>query len=177
MTTVDSSPGRDVAAPGAGAGTPGDLALQLTATELGKLRPQGWVLVNRVTLTRPDIDHVLIGPGGVIAIESEWATREWTSGCTELDSAARRARRNALRLTLWHDLRPAEVGAVASAVVLWGPGGHALKAPFDISGTTIVPGHCVARWRTLLADDHLTDSQVQSTWRALSARCRGQVAG
>lgn len=182
MTTVDGSrQRRDVSrgmpgAPDPGPGmTGGELAEQWTATELGELRRHGWALVNQVTLTRPDIHHVLIGPGGVIAIESELSTPDWNPAGPQLDAAARRARRHALRLTLWHGLRPAKVGAVGSAVILWGPGADALAAPFGLGGTIIVPGHTLAVWRDSLTRGRLTAGQVSTARRALEGRCRARA--
>jgi hypothetical protein len=45
----------------------GDLGEQWTASELRKLRRHGWRVVNHVRLREWDIDHVLVGPGGVFA--------------------------------------------------------------------------------------------------------------
>ena len=56
----------------------GDLGEQWTAQELRRLRRSGWQVVNHVTLTAPDIDHVLVGPGGMFAIETKWSATPWT---------------------------------------------------------------------------------------------------
>lgn len=43
-----------------------------TDGELRSLRKRGWRVVNHLTLKHGDIDHVAIGPGGLMVIESKW---------------------------------------------------------------------------------------------------------
>jgi len=50
----------------------GATAEEWTASELRPLRRRRWRVANHVALGRPDIDHVLVGPGGVIAVETKW---------------------------------------------------------------------------------------------------------
>ena len=47
----------------------GETAEQWTASELRPLRKRGWFVVNHFLLRRHDIDHVLVGPNGVVAVE------------------------------------------------------------------------------------------------------------
>lgn len=150
----------------------GDLGEQWTAQELRKLRRRGWLLVNHVTLTTPDADHVLIGPGGVIAIESKWSAQDWEPGGMRLRTAASQARNNARRLSLWQDLKALGVGPVSSVVILWGPGARDLAGPFDLDGTTIVPGQHAPAWRAGLPEGQLTAQQVDAAWQVLDAHCR-----
>jgi hypothetical protein len=52
-----------------------------TADVLRRLRREGWMLVNGIKIKRQaDIDHVLIGPGGVIVVESKWSHYKWPIG-------------------------------------------------------------------------------------------------
>ncbi len=50
-----------------------ELAEQWTAQELRPLREHGWKLVNHVGLGPGDQDHVVVGPGAVVLIETKWA--------------------------------------------------------------------------------------------------------
>lgn len=61
----------------------GDLGEQWTREELEGLRRAGWRLVNGVRL-RPagDLDHVLIGPGVVVVVETKWGSADWTPAPT-----------------------------------------------------------------------------------------------
>jgi hypothetical protein len=52
----------------------GGLAEQWTSHELKKLRRAGWRLIDRVEFEDMDVDHVLVGPGGVLAIETKWSS-------------------------------------------------------------------------------------------------------
>jgi hypothetical protein len=47
----------------------GETAEQWTAAELRRIPGAGWRLVNGVRLGRGDIDHVLVGPGGLFVVE------------------------------------------------------------------------------------------------------------
>ena len=118
----------------------GDLGEQWTAKELRRLRRSGWQVVNHVTLTAPDIDHVLVGPGGMFAIETKWSATTWTVDDPRIRSAAESACRNARLLGLWQNLKPAHVGQVRPVVFLWGAGAGELPESFEVAGATVVPG-------------------------------------
>ena len=150
----------------------GDLGEQWTAHELRRLRRDGWRLVNHVTLRTPDIDHVLIGPGGVFAIETKWSANEWKPDDRRIVAAANTARDNARLLTLWRELKSLGIGQVRAAVFLWGEGSENLAEPFEIGGTTVVPGPRARLWQDSLGHDQLSPEQVESVWRALDVHCR-----
>jgi len=49
-----------------------------TADEIRKLDDKGWRLINGLHLnSRYDIDHVAVGPGGVLVVESKWSASAW----------------------------------------------------------------------------------------------------
>lgn len=50
----------------------GITAEEWTADELRKLRREGWTVVNHVMLVHADVDHVVLGPGGFLAIETKF---------------------------------------------------------------------------------------------------------
>ena len=57
----------------------GRLGEEATAESVTSLRRRlsGWRIVNGLSLARHgDVDHVLIGPGGVFVIESKWTTAD-----------------------------------------------------------------------------------------------------
>jgi hypothetical protein len=153
----------------------GDLGEQLTAGELRKLRRHGWRIVNHVTL-RParDVDHVLVGPGGLFAVETKWSATPWSQEPIDgrIVDAAAQARENAHDLTIWHHLRSLGVGEVKSVVIVWGAGARDFTAALSVSGTTVLAGPKLARWRRGLTEAELTSSQVEAAWQALDAQCR-----
>lgn len=95
----------------------GITAEEWTADELRKLRREGWTVVNHVMLVHADVDHVVLGPGGFLAIETKFRS-DWGSGKQDLVAMARTAHRSAhdvgIRLRRkTPDVRP--------LVVVWGP--------------------------------------------------------
>ena len=151
---------------------------QWTAQELRKLRGDGWRVVNHVVLRRRDIDHVLVGPGGVYAIESKWKSDPLR--LSPLDSwiveAVTQARSNARDLTMWHDLKTLGVGEVKPVVFFWGPGAVELPPVFEHQGVTVVKGSSSGEWRASLVGHELDGPAIQAVWDALDRQCRTRDA-
>lgn len=98
-----------------------------SAAQLEKLRELGWTAVHDRKLERANVDHVLVGPGGVFAIDS----KRWTSVVTVEDGTVKRegvdqpclsssARRNAAAInSVIKQSTPSNVW-VEAVVVFWG---------------------------------------------------------
>jgi hypothetical protein len=151
----------------------GDQAERLTVDELRPLRRQGWELVNRMALKVGDIDHVLVGPGGAIAIETKWSSDPWQldpPGARVL-AAVRQSAESARLLGLWHGFRSRGVSVVEPVVMLWGGGIAGLpegEAVRQIHGVTVVAGPHAHVWRTSLHGKVLSTSQIADLWQAMS---------
>lgn len=112
-----------IVASGAGLATMGEDAEIWTHQELARL-PQSWRVVNHVTFRQGDIDHIAIGPDGVIVIETKWTSDRVVLDGTDpwLTGALRQVQRNAddvAKVLGWgarKDDRP-----VSPLVVVWGP--------------------------------------------------------
>jgi hypothetical protein len=95
---------------------------QWTADELQKLGP-GWQSVHAVGIGAGDVDHVVMGPAGVFALETKRTSGRWSRRDPKtrrlLESALDQAWRNrqAVRLRLRNHVGAIEVTPV---VVLWG---------------------------------------------------------
>ncbi len=50
---------------------------EFTASELRRRSRQGWRAVHNIVLESGDIDHVAIGPGGAVAIETKCPNTDW----------------------------------------------------------------------------------------------------
>lgn len=152
----------------------GDLGEQRTASELRKLRRRGWRLVNHLTLRNRDIDHVLVGPGGLLAIETKWSAQRWRWSPPDehLVEAARTAQANAHDLQLWHELKSLGVADVRPVVFVWQGAGIEIPRDAVVAGTRIVTGRSAKQWRVELGDGVLTPEQVQTAWHALDRQCR-----
>jgi hypothetical protein len=112
-----------VVASGAGLATMGELAETWTHQELARL-PKPWRVVNHVIFRQGDVDHIAIGPDGVIVVETKWTsdrvvldgTDPWMSG------ALRQAQRNArdvAKVLGWGARK--DDSPVSPLVVVWGP--------------------------------------------------------
>ncbi len=137
-----------------------------TVEELVPLQRAGWKIVNRVTLDHDELDHVVIGPGGHFAIESEFRS-DWPRAAASFPSWAAAAQRNA------HDLRSKlhRGGCtVTPVVVLWGPSVTKLHpAPFVVDGVTFCAGpHLRAVLDADGADQLVTPHQIADAYAALA---------
>jgi hypothetical protein len=149
----------------------GELAEQCTGSELRKLRRTGWHVVNHITLTGGDTDHVLLGPGGCFAVETKWSSEPWPLDRPDerISRATAQAAGNARRLGLWQPFRAAGI-RVQPVVMLWGGAASAApehEAVRTLDGTVIVLGPHARRWRDQLPTAGLTESQVHAGWDAL----------
>ncbi len=163
-----------VRASGAGAVMMGDLAEQWTASELRGLRSQGWRLVNGVRLG-VEIDHVLIGPGGVVVVESKWSSRSWSSpyGRERVTDAVAQVRRGARQLRWLTDLRRCGIDRVDSVVVLWGPDARDVSRVCDMADATpVIAGDDIGAWSRRLPSGVFTKEQIDNAWTVLDAQCR-----
>lgn len=158
----------------------GDQGEQWTAEELRHLRKRRWKVVNDVLLKRWNTDHVIIGPGGVYAIESKWSARPWTivppdehvaAGCRQVDS-------NARTMTLW--LKRLTQGTVHPVLMLWGSNARDLPAVQSLvageRAVTIVSGPRAKEWLRSLPAGRLTDDQISQTWSVIDEHCRRRDA-
>ena len=133
--------------------------------------------LHHLSLRAWDIDHVLIGPGGVYAIETKWSAQPWTLQPPEdrLRRAAQQARGNARDLQLWTGLRRAGITQVTPIVLLWGAGTTPTPEPaqpLTVDGVQIVLGPSATSWRASLPTGQLDPAQIDTAWQALHHQAR-----
>lgn len=163
-----------VRATGTGNAMMGDQGEQWTAQELRSLRSHGWKVVNHVMLReRSDIDHVLVGPGGVYAIETKWSADDWTASknAERLRTAAQSVEEGARSLRLW--LKPEGVTRVEPVVLVWGRASRSLT-PIAVAGATVLSARHAKGWKAQLGSDSLSPRQVEVIWEKLDRYCRGR---
>lgn len=152
----------------------GGVAESWTSSDLGRLirtcRPgsEMWRVVDRIPVSGWDIDHVLIGPGGIFAIESKWSAegwhRRWSSErIADAVTAARMEARKVeaiLRATPSHLRLP-----VVPVVVLW----PAEKLPMFqiVNGTMVISGGGLEKWLSDRPSDVLDEVTVRNAHRAI----------
>jgi hypothetical protein len=154
----------------------GDTAEQWTAQELRPLSKDGWRLINHFGLTGDDIDHLLVGPGGVFVLETKWSSMDWQSaaGRERQRRAATQAAANARRLNLWAPFKKSGLHA-QPVVVLWGADvrelTHDSKSPFgDIDGTPVLLGPTLQDWVRARHRTPVSRDGIDAVWPALLAQ-------
>jgi hypothetical protein len=140
-----------------------------TSDELRKLRSSGWHVIDDVRFERWNVDHVLVGPAGVFAIETKWTStpeqaRRRRGRHTEYVRQARSGARE-IRLVLksklhrTYDVRP--------AVAVWGPGRPRLAHPASIDEVLLIDGPELRRHFAELDEHCLDDDEIDDIVRAL----------
>lgn len=134
-----------------------------TSEALRKLRKHGWRLVEHVPLTYGDVDHVLIGPGGVYAIETKTTARprEWNVDEPDrwLRRAVTQARHRAERVQRILLERETRVRTdVHPLLVLWGPMQGTTE---EIEGVRVLHGSDLVKWQEQLTTDALDREAVE----------------
>jgi hypothetical protein len=120
-----------------------------TCAELDKARKRGhiWGAVHNIEFGGfGDIDHVVLTPGGVLALETKWKFRElarnWLHKDLRQASSAAGKTRSVLRskgIDAVHDVTP--------VVVVWGKGGHEIADGGEVvDGVHLVYGGELADW-------------------------------
>lgn len=143
------------------------VAEQRTVSELQALRRHGWHFVSGLRVGT-EIDHVAVGPPGVVVLETKWAAEAWPVGmpggnaflqdrlrraAVQAEANARDVRRHAYfrRVIGQAPVRPAVVVWSASPEPENGPKWFEAESA-DNDGLTIVHGRHLRQW--LLSHDH-----------------------
>lgn len=161
-------------ASGASGASMGATAEVWTDSELRRMRRKGWRHVNHLVIRNGDIDHVAIGPDGVIVLETKWRSAEididhpppWF-----VDDAVRQAAKNkedvGKLLNWWRrDDHP-----IVAAVVVWGPNViHEIEGPSRINGVNIISGAKLREELGLLSDVRLSPTEIDEVYEKLGNR-------
>lgn len=147
----------------------GEVAEQWTAQALRPLERHGWRLVNHFGLGYGDQDHVLVGPGGVVLVETKWGATPWDLDDRDhfFQAALTQVVRNAKQLELWHDVARHGKPQVTPALVLWGRARRKLsEQPVrrHSSGVVVMSGDQLQSWMLGRGRDALTAEQVEGIW-------------
>lgn len=146
----------------------GEMAEQWTAQELRPFTEHGWKLVNHFGLGYGDQDHVLVGPGGVVLVETKWGATPWDLDDRDyfFRSAVGQTARNAQQLQRWAPIAAQGV-TVEPILVLWG---QARRKLADVpprrhrSGVLVLSGGQLRDWALRLGRDRLSPEQMDAIW-------------
>lgn len=126
----------------------GGTAEEWTAEELEALDRRRWRVFHDVPVRYGNIDHVVVGPGRVYAIETKWTS----AGVRYLDQLASSAERQARRLREELSTRGA-ARTVVPLLVAWGPklADELGDNPRKIGDTRVVAGRHSSVWLDRMA--------------------------
>ncbi|MFK7919045.1 MAG: nuclease-related domain-containing protein [Ilumatobacter sp.] len=146
-------------------------AEEQTAEVLRKrARQHSWTVVNHVMLFKRDIDHVLVTPAGIVAVETKFRST-WPPNDDHRASIVRSARSTAHDLALRLDVTEQLVKAV---VVVWGPDldDH---AEIEQHGAIVVcPGPRLGEFLDRPRPDRVADDQVSAVVKDLDQYVAGR---
>jgi hypothetical protein len=131
----------------------GGLAERWTAQELRRL-DRGWQVIDDVPFNNCcNVDHVVVGPAGVFAVETKFTAVQWTIhddlANAPLMAAIASARERAKKIA--NILNHLDRRSVATALVVWGPGAPDLPEGFRQLGDVLVcEGPRCSAWRRAL---------------------------
>jgi Nuclease-related domain len=127
------------------------------------MRERGWHIVHSLEFEHfGDIDHVAVGPAGVLAIESKWTNVPWFVDGDRLVTRGRdpirQARAGARKIRLFLGSKDVHVD-VSPVVIAWGPGAaEGLQEPQTVNGVLVLKGTDARAWLPILCD--LTNRSV-----------------
>jgi hypothetical protein len=148
----------------------GDLGARCSATELRRARRDGWRVIGSVDLRGcGDIDHVAVGPGGLIAIETKWIgiVDDQRDLDRRVDKAVRQIK-NTAKWLYWMFPNDVPRPAFQEVVALWGPAAREWEAPTERNGVVVLHGRDLRTWLAQRPDDLVTPASLDRVWRTLS---------
>jgi hypothetical protein len=145
-----------------------------TAGELRRLRRRGWRLMNGAFL-KQDIDHLALGPVGLLVIETKWAADPWSLDDARdrrrgwaVDQAADNTRAVRRILRNHHSDVP-----VITVVLLWHPPADDMGPPWHQDGeVTLVDGPSFRQWVDQLTSAIYDPDPVEAAWADLGGYLR-----
>ena len=156
-----------------------------TAAELRPLMGAGWRVINDVKIGRGNIDHVLIGPGGVITIETKWSAHDWNLQPDDrwLKAPIWQATESARMLGSMCTRTRRGQALVRPAIFLWSAVRSDLRetpdAPIVLPNVTLIRGRQSAEaWRAkvLTSERQIDDDAVDAIWTEIVAHARREDA-
>jgi hypothetical protein len=141
-----------------------------TGTETRKWKRRAWKLVHAVPFQGYDVDHVAIGPSGVLAIETKYGDTPWTNnkiGAALFARSLDQAHKSAMNI---RSLLRSEglVVEVRPVLVVWGAAGKDLPLG-EVDGVLVLPSGKRKEWIDELPStgSDLTEPQILQAITAL----------
>jgi len=141
-------------------------------------RRRGWTLINGLYFSgHGDVDHVLVGPGGVFVLESKWISelcQVTDGGVTGLRGRdpIKQVRTGANKIeSLLRYGHERHATAVQPVVVLWGPGSPKIEGGCRyVGGTLVCEGRRQRSWLKELNTQELDLTERENVIRILATQ-------
>jgi len=147
-----------------------------TADVLRSLRHDGWKLANGIKIRgNQDIDHLVVGPAGLLVVETKWSRHRWPLGKDSepfmrdrLSDAVDQLLRN--REDVITQFGKVINGApVRPVCVVWSPEDSAGDDPWvDFDGALVVRGPALRSWLRTLTDVALDERGIDRVWQEVT---------
>lgn len=146
-----------------------------TADELRRLRRHGWKLANGIKIReKEDIDHLVVGPAGLLVVESKWSRHRWPLGdqsqsfmSARLSDAVAQVLRN--RKDVSTQFAKALDGTPLRAVcVIWSAEDSSGDPPWiEFGDAVVVRGPALKSWLRSLAGGALDEPGIDRVWKEI----------
>ncbi len=164
----------------------GRMGEEATVRTIGnrRQRRRGWQVVNGLYFDgHGDVDHVLVGPGGVFAVESKWLSQLCTIGDSEITGvvgreplAQARAGAKKIELRLRHGRERLRDTCVKPVVILWGPGAPGMPGGYrEVRGVLVCEGRRSRSWIRQLDRQLLPAITIEVITEALGSQRDRQI--
>lgn len=142
---------------GAGQRSLGGEAERWTSTELRKLDPS-WKVFDHLPFADGDVDHVVVGPNVVLAVETKWRSSRLSTKAGSTPEIPgqyhRQAEWAARKVRLLLQGASAAPPNVTPVLVLWGPAVRDIgTAWFNDNGVRVLIGSRAKEWRAAVSSD------------------------
>lgn len=146
-------------------------------------RRRGWAVIHGLYFEHHgDVDHVLVGPGGVFVLESKWVSGPCHLEHGEVKGVAGRepvaqARCGAKKVDLLLRYGRSRLDVdVRPMVILWGPGAPTLPDGWvDVAGVTVCEGRRSRKWLRYLDARRVEPATANEAKHILRAQLDKQV--
>ncbi|MGH9156786.1 MAG: nuclease-related domain-containing protein [Acidimicrobiales bacterium] len=152
-----------------------------TARDLAALTKRGWRTVHGLKLSAADIDHVAVGPPGVLVIETKWSGTVWPADLkpantfvgSTVDRGIRQVRGNArdVKSLVGEAIGDAPIRAVLVLRTSAAPQDDSLDW-VEVAGVTVVRGQAFAQWLDTVVGEALDPDDIRQLWNALETQAR-----
>ena len=169
---VATSFGKEAAANGAGAPSPTIVPVEGEERRvIHALRDRGWYVADDVLLPHVDVDHVAIGPAGVLAVQVQWTNEPDTRG-----RPAARARIAAHQLRKALAAKEIDVDVVP-AILTFGPGLTDMPGGVKVvDAVAMLNGYQADEWLNELGRRNLLSDQTVDGVREVVCDLREHAA-